>query len=274
VSAVALIALVSAKGSPGVTTTALALAATWPRPVLLAECDPAGGDVVAGFLRGQTEPAATLLDLALAARRRLTPGNVLAHCLRLSADERLAFLPGVSDPAHVASVAPAWPELAAGFGALGLAVPARDVLADCGRLDARDSPLDLLARCDLVVVVLRPSLAQVHHAKGHVAALRRRLADRAAAPRFGLVPVGDRPYPPDEVAAALGMPVLARIPIDPRAAAVLSEGATAGRRFDRSRLIGAARRASVIIRGAASLAADTEEPLEATVPTGSPGVVS
>ena len=46
-----LVALVSAKGSPGVTTTALALAGTWPenRRVLLAELDPAGGDLAPRF---------------------------------------------------------------------------------------------------------------------------------------------------------------------------------------------------------------------------------
>ena len=41
-----LIAVAADKGAPGVTTTAVALAAVWPRPVLLAECDPAGGDIV------------------------------------------------------------------------------------------------------------------------------------------------------------------------------------------------------------------------------------
>ena len=48
----ALIALCSAKGSPGVTVTALAFTLTWTRrPVILAECDPAGGDIAAGYLR-------------------------------------------------------------------------------------------------------------------------------------------------------------------------------------------------------------------------------
>ena len=40
-----LIAVAADKGAPGVTTTAVTLAAVWPRPVLLAECDPAGGDI-------------------------------------------------------------------------------------------------------------------------------------------------------------------------------------------------------------------------------------
>ena len=42
----ALIVLAADKGAPGVTTAAVALGAVWPRPVLLAECDQAGGDLV------------------------------------------------------------------------------------------------------------------------------------------------------------------------------------------------------------------------------------
>ena len=62
-----LIALCSAKGAPGVTTSALALALSWPRPVILAELDPAGGDVLAGYGRGELS-AGGLADLELAAR--------------------------------------------------------------------------------------------------------------------------------------------------------------------------------------------------------------
>jgi hypothetical protein len=265
---VAVIGLGSAKGSPGVTTTVLALAATWPRAVLLAECDPAGGDVVAGFLRAQPQPAATLLDLALAARRGLEPADVLGHCLRLSADDELAFLPGVSDPTHVVSTSPAWPELAAAFDALGHAEPARDVLVDCGRLDARATPVELLARCDLIVLVLRPRLPQVHHARSHLQVLRRVVPEGIGGPRYGLAVVGERPYPPEEVAQALGVPVLAVMPIDARAAAVLSDGAERGRWFDQSGLIRAARRAAVTIHRAASASRDDGGPRTAAATSG------
>ena len=47
-------ALLSPGGSPGVTTAALAMALTWPGPVLVAETDPSGGDVLAGFFAGQS----------------------------------------------------------------------------------------------------------------------------------------------------------------------------------------------------------------------------
>ena len=67
------VALTSAKGSPGVTTTALGLATAWPsvhpnRRVLLAEVDPAGGDIAAGYLRGEAQAGRGLLALAAAAR--------------------------------------------------------------------------------------------------------------------------------------------------------------------------------------------------------------
>ncbi len=49
----AIIVLTSAGGSPGVTSTALGLSLTWPRPVLLADCDRHPNQaVLAGYLRG------------------------------------------------------------------------------------------------------------------------------------------------------------------------------------------------------------------------------
>ena len=41
-----LISLASAKGAPGTTTSAHVLAAVWPAPVLLADADPAGSDLL------------------------------------------------------------------------------------------------------------------------------------------------------------------------------------------------------------------------------------
>ena len=62
----AIVCLTSGSGSPGVTTTAVGMAFSWPRPVLLAEADPTGGSgVLAGFLRGTTPYDAGLIELAL-----------------------------------------------------------------------------------------------------------------------------------------------------------------------------------------------------------------
>jgi len=58
---VTLVAMCSLKGSPGVTTAALGLAAGWPsaeQPVVV-ECDPAGGDLLGRF---RLETAPGLMD--------------------------------------------------------------------------------------------------------------------------------------------------------------------------------------------------------------------
>ena len=62
----ALIVLAADKGAPGVTTAATALGAVWPRPVLLAECDPSGGDLayrLPGEDGGVLNPGRGLLSL-------------------------------------------------------------------------------------------------------------------------------------------------------------------------------------------------------------------
>ena len=77
--AMALIAVAADKGAPGVTTTALALAAVWPRPVLLAECDPAGGDLVYRF------PAAAVSASTRAAGCSASPWPLAVACSRTRA---------------------------------------------------------------------------------------------------------------------------------------------------------------------------------------------
>ena len=89
----ALIAIASDKGAPGVTTAALALAAVWPRPVLLAECDPAGGDLVYRFPAvggGHLDPRRGVLSLAVVARRGMQPQQVWEHVQKLPRRPRRA----------------------------------------------------------------------------------------------------------------------------------------------------------------------------------------
>ena len=52
----ALIAVASAKGAPGVTTFAVALAALAPRRAVLADLDPAGGDLVLRYPAPDGQP--------------------------------------------------------------------------------------------------------------------------------------------------------------------------------------------------------------------------
>src|SRR5580692_12570056 len=105
----ALVAIAADKGAPGVTTAAVVLAAVWPRPVLLAECDPAGGDLVYRFSAdggGRLDPRRGLLSLAVAARHGLRPEQVRDHAQTLRGG--LAVLAGVSTAEQGAGLLPLW----------------------------------------------------------------------------------------------------------------------------------------------------------------------
>ena len=104
-------ALVSSGGAAGVTTTALALALTWPQPVIVAECDPAGGAILAGLFAGHLPAPRGLLGVAFEAGRAAAPlsaerGGELAA---LDGSGSRMFLPGLSDPRQAPGLAPAWP---------------------------------------------------------------------------------------------------------------------------------------------------------------------
>jgi hypothetical protein len=163
----ALIAIASDKGAPGVTTAALALAAVWPRPVLLAECDQAGGDLVYRFPAaggGHLDPRRGVLSLAVVARRGMQPQQVWEHVQKLHGG--LDVLAGVTNAEQGAGLSLLWGPIGKTLAAL----PQADVIADCGRLGA-DGPLyDLLIEATTVVLVSKVHVADVI-----------RLRDRAAA---------------------------------------------------------------------------------------------
>jgi hypothetical protein len=163
----ALIVIAADKGAPGVTTTALALAAVWPRPVLLAECDPSGGDLVYRFPAAQgnsLDPRRGLLTLAVAARRGLQPGQLWEHTQKIVGG--LDVLTGVINAEQGAGLATLWGPL----GGLFAGMSGGDVIADCGRLAADGPQYDLIAQAAVVLLVTRPTPGDII-----------RLRDRAAA---------------------------------------------------------------------------------------------
>lgn len=154
----ALIAFASDKGAPGVTTAALALAAVWPRPVLLAECDPAGGDVAYRFPAaggGHLDPRRGVLSLAVTARRGMAPNQVWEHVQKLHGG--LDVLAGVTNAEQGAGLNLLWGQI----GKVLATLPQADVLADCGRLGAEGPLYDLLAEATTVVLVTRAGIADV-----------------------------------------------------------------------------------------------------------------
>jgi hypothetical protein len=216
---VSLYALVSPGGAAGCTTTALAVTLTWPTPVILAECDPAGGDILAGLFAGHLPAPRGLLGVALEAGRGVAAMSAEAggQLAALDASGIRMFLAGLSDPRQAPGLAPAWPAIAR-----MLSGQSCDVIADCGRLDAGDGqPAGVLAEADLVALVLRSSLRQIAAAWPRIEMLAQLLGGPS---RTGLMLVGDKTHSEAAIARTLGVPVLACIPPDAKTAAVLSDG--------------------------------------------------
>ncbi|WP_155372414.1 ParA family protein [Catellatospora vulcania] len=214
-----LIAIVSAKGSPGASTAGLAFTLTWPAPVLLAECDPAGGDLLAGYLARYELPANRgVLPLASAALRGTAEQELAGNLIDLDAprQQRMA-LPGLTEPGQSATLNMAWTSLGEFFARM----TAQMVIADCGRLSAAHPPWGLLARADLVLLALRPhSLRTVSPAVSAVTAMRRQLPAGFVENNLGLLLIGGG-IAGREVSRHLGVPVAASLPWDPPTAGAL-----------------------------------------------------
>ncbi|MFI6320550.1 hypothetical protein ACIBG8_23650 [Nonomuraea sp. NPDC050556] len=240
----ALIVLAADKGAPGVTTAATALAAVWPRPVLLAECDPAGGDLAYRLPAadgGVINPGRGLLTLGATARRGLEPAQLHEHTQKIVGG--LDILAGVTHGEQAAGLTWMWGPLGRAFAA----VPNADVLADCGRMGAHPELGDLIAEAAHTVFITRASL-------DHVAHLRERLAISKA---DAVVVIADpRQYKSsiDDVRRIVGQHVahVHGLAYDPKGAELL-RGQWGGR-LDRSLLIRTARelagRLSAQVRGA------------------------
>jgi hypothetical protein len=169
---VALIAVAADKGSPGVTTSAVALAAVWPRPVLLAECDPAGGDLafrLPAADRGRLDTRRGLLSLAVAARRGMAPGQVWEHVQKVHGG--LDVLAGVTSAEQAAGLQALWGTV----GTVLAGLPEADVIADCGRIGVDGPFYDLLAQASATLLITGASLGEVI-----------RLRERATAVAAGL----------------------------------------------------------------------------------------
>jgi hypothetical protein len=210
-----LIAMVSAKGSPGVSTAALACTLTWPAPTLLAECDPAGGDLLSGYLSKYELPTDRgILPLAGSAVRGTADVDLAGQLIDLdSPRQQRMVLPGITDPAQAASLNPGWARLGEFFSML-----TPTVIVDGGRLAAPFPPIPLLACADLVLLVIRPkSIRTISPAIPAISRLRRDLPDED---RLGLVLVGDG-ITTREVVHHLQVPVIMRLAWDVSTASAL-----------------------------------------------------
>jgi hypothetical protein len=237
-------ALVSAGGSPGVTTAAIAIALAWPSPVIVAECDPSGGDALAGLLAGHMPARQGLMEHAIeAGRDGLAAARALnAQLIPLDADRTTTLLPGLTDPRQAPGITSAWPAVTA-----TLTAQDADVIADCGRLDAGSyEPRAVLSAARTIAVVLRPTLRQVWSARPRVDILTH-LASPGS--QIALLLTGPGTHSAREVSQALGVPIAAVLPDDARSAALLSDGAGSWHTLTRGSLLRSARKAGDALRG-------------------------
>ncbi|MGW7433243.1 hypothetical protein ACWGIN_27350 [Streptomyces sp. NPDC054861] len=253
-------ALVSAKSS-GVTTSALAMALSSTRPSLLAECDPAGGTLRAGFFQAQITAGTGLYHLAVAER---AGEDALArafadHLVRLEDSGNRQILPGLTDPAQAPALERSWPALAqvmrvlSDEGGYDVIIDGGRLALESGRLHSTLTPAPLLHGADLVLLVVRATDQSLALARNLTEPLRNELTDRGTgADALGVLLIEDGPRRAHEVTEALHLPVMAALPWEPDTAAYLAGTSRAPRKLNKSALLGAARTALGHLQAAAS----------------------
>lgn len=262
----ATICLLSAKGSPGVTTTMVGLTLAWStarpgRRALGLDADPIGGDVAAGVLRGGAPTSAGVLPLATA-RGVGAVEAIEAATVQLRADGSAGLVPGIPDAARAGALVLAWDRLAE--AAPAMAEAGVDLLVDAGRVDLQSGVDPWLLGADLALLVVRPTLPAVTAARRLVTAWLAPGSTTSATPLRLVVVAQPSAYGAHEVASAAGLPLLAELPFEPVHASVHSAGAPGGRSFARSAYVRALQRC------AGDVAAEVLPPLAPAAAAGHP----
>ena len=231
------VAVLAGKASPGATTVAAALTLTWPRPVLLVDADPAGGDVVPGLLPGRVSTESGLLSWSVATRHLPAldaAASISEHSVALPEAGDAWVMPGLQSAAQAGALTGnGWTRLATAVERC-TSVLGRDVVVDVGRL-GEASCWPVIAACDVVLLVVRPTARSIQGALGAAKLLRTRLGDLDA---VRLVVNGPGAYTAAQTADALQVSLACSLPSDDRAAASLVDGATAPvLRMTRTRLV-------------------------------------
>ena len=233
------VTLCSAKGSPGVTTLSCVLGAVWPadRAVVVAECDPSGGDL-AGRFGLSTRLGMTSLVLTERQAVMRTP-DYRAHAQQLPGGLDVLVAPAGSDSAVAL-------DRELGMSTSDIVPPDCDLLADCGRLVPGAVGQEKMIRAaDGVVLLVRPDVAGVAHARWATS----RINELSSSIPYAVV-VGTGTYEAAEVAEELDVNVLGAVPFDPSAALMACGSPGTARRFIRSGLVAFAREmVTALIRG-------------------------
>lgn len=249
-----LVAAGSVKGSPGATSTALGLAAVWPRPVVLVEADPAGGDLAYRCRAengGPVYPSPGLLTLGAAIRGGIPTAGVLTdHAQRLACGVDL--VQGVASGAQARGLRTLWSAIAD-----ACTVSHVDVIADLGRVDQASMVLPILQASDRLLVVASTSLEAVMHLSQTLPELVSAAHAGGGRAVVGAVLVGPDARADGDCAdldnllgrAALPTSATLSMPYDPRALERIEQGERATGRRARSLFVRAARSATESLHG-------------------------
>ena len=236
-----LILLGAAKGAPGVTTAAVALAAVWPHRAVVAECDPSGADLALRLTRDGAHPLAQdrgMLSLATAVRSKAA--DIRLHDHTQTAAGGLEVLVGPPSPRHAAALEPVWPSL----GMQLAAADEYDVFGDCGRMIPPNVGLQLERGARLIVLAVRATIAGLAHLRPLLAELDQR---HVGAPLV-VLPIAERRRQAlhevrevvRDVVGRVQPPVIGPLALDPLGARGLAGEWT--RHLDRTPLVESARR--------------------------------
>jgi len=222
----AVISIVSAKASPGATSTATVLALTWPAPVLLVGADPAGDDIIAGYLgpwiaKGWVHPSKGIVSFATATRHAGPDelGDLAAHTQLLPGARNARALLGLAEPAQITALGTTgWQRLARALTVAAGPGSGSDTIVDCGRFGPA-TPRVLLEVADLVLVAVRPQHRSVMATRPLVRLLRQLVQPEM----LGLAVLAATDRQAAEVADVLQTPIGLRLPDDATAAHAFSD---------------------------------------------------
>lgn len=234
-----MVTLTSIGTSPGITTTAVALAVEWPKPVILVEADISKpSSVIAGYMQCQISGKRGLSTLAeISAMSSVDRESILGSCVPLTStgeDEGTEnlLLPAISNPEAGHGITTMWGELAeelTAFEASGY-----DVIVDLGRwAGSKDRRIALAERADVLLYGLQPTfsaLAALDYGKKSIEPLRDAVGrgDSSSAVLYQPVVGGSSTR---EVKKFLNMGISGEIPFAPKQAAVFSQGEPSSKRM-------------------------------------------
>lgn len=228
----AITAVISALGAPGVSTTVAALATSWPAAALAVDADPARGSLVPGWLSrwwvdGRITTDTGVVTFAASTRRMISvpAEGLVGHTHEIPNARHLRVLPGVLHAEQANAIgSDGWSRLASALRDLTNAGP--DVLIDAGRWGPH-TPWPLLDVADRVLLAVRPSLRSCSGSTE----LAKYLTDQFTQVELAVL-AADAANAKD-TASTLELPIGLRLPEDPPSAQVFSDGTSAPTRLER-----------------------------------------